>query len=71
MASESITTWHEREKRPVIQGVVYYADHRYGHETEGPVLATGEASCGLSNQWSLDVGAVLAGDYNALAAGAG
>lgn len=43
----------------------------YGHETEGPVFATGEASWGLSNQWSLYGGAVLAGDYNALAAGAG
>ncbi|WP_353939968.1 fimbria/pilus outer membrane usher protein [Escherichia coli] len=28
----------------------------YGHETEGPVFATGEASWGLSNQWSLKAG---------------
>ncbi len=42
----------------------------YGHETEGPVFATGGIP-GLSNQWSLYGGAVLAGDYNALAAGAG
>ncbi|WP_320723146.1 fimbria/pilus outer membrane usher protein [Enterobacter sp. 262D3] len=41
------------------------------HENEGPVFAAGEASWGLTNSWSLYGGATIAGDYNALAIGAG
>ncbi|EAX7734115.1 PapC/FimD family outer membrane usher protein [Salmonella enterica] len=43
----------------------------YAHSTEGPVFAAGEASWGISNQWSLYGGLIAAGDYNALAAGLG
>lgn len=42
-----------------------------GHTTEGPVFATGEASWGINNQWSLYGGGIVAGDYNALALGVG
>lgn len=41
------------------------------HHTEGPVFGAGEMSWGLNNRWSLYGGAVVAGDYNALALGAG
>ncbi|STB68484.1 fimbrial usher protein [Citrobacter freundii] len=41
------------------------------HHTEGPVFGAGELSWGLSNRWSLYGGGVAAGDYNALALGAG
>jgi outer membrane usher protein PapC len=41
------------------------------HETEGPAFAGGEASWGISNSWSLYGGSTLAGDYNAVAIGAG
>ncbi|EAO7713794.1 PapC/FimD family outer membrane usher protein [Salmonella enterica] len=43
----------------------------YAHSTEGPVFTAGEASWGISNQWSLYGGLIAAGDYNALAAGLG
>ncbi|EGO4438799.1 fimbria/pilus outer membrane usher protein [Escherichia coli] len=43
----------------------------YGHTTEGPVFAAGEASWGISNKWSLYGGGIVAGDYNALAVGLG
>ncbi|OKP49468.1 fimbrial assembly protein [Serratia marcescens] len=42
-------------------------DHRY----RGPVFGTGEFSWGVSNGWSLYGGALLGGDYNALALGIG
>ncbi|CAI1065131.1 Outer membrane usher protein papC precursor [Serratia marcescens] len=42
-------------------------DHRY----RGPVFGTGEFSWGISNGWSLYGGALLGGDYNALAMGIG
>ncbi|EAA0892426.1 fimbria/pilus outer membrane usher protein [Salmonella enterica] len=41
------------------------------HHTEGPMFGAGELSWGLNNRWSLYGGAVAAGDYNALAVGAG
>lgn len=43
----------------------------YEHTTEGPVFTAGEASWGISNQWSLYGGTIIAGDYNALAVGLG
>ncbi|EHG6066564.1 fimbria/pilus outer membrane usher protein [Salmonella enterica subsp. diarizonae serovar 61:z52:z53] len=43
----------------------------YAHSTEGPVFTAGEASWGISNSWSLYGGGIVAGDYNALAAGLG
>lgn len=43
----------------------------YEHTTEGPVFTAGEASWGISNKWSLYGGAIVAGDYNALALGLG
>ncbi|PNU35502.1 outer membrane usher protein [Serratia marcescens] len=42
-------------------------DHRY----RGPLFGTGEFSWGVSNGWSLYGGALLGGDYNALALGIG
>ncbi|PIJ45141.1 outer membrane usher protein [Serratia sp. OPWLW2] len=42
-------------------------DHRY----RGPLFGTGEFSWGISNGWSLYGGALLGGDYNALAMGIG
>ncbi|WP_273875672.1 fimbria/pilus outer membrane usher protein, partial [Serratia marcescens] len=42
-------------------------DHRY----RGPMFGTGEFSWGVSNGWSLYGGALLGGDYNALALGIG
>ncbi|HAT4517052.1 TPA: outer membrane usher protein [Serratia marcescens] len=42
-------------------------DHRY----YGPMFGTGEFSWGVSNGWSLYGGALLGGDYNALALGVG
>ncbi|MBH3123687.1 outer membrane usher protein [Serratia ureilytica] len=42
-------------------------DHRY----RGPLFGTGEFSWGISNGWSLYGGALLGGDYNALALGIG
>ncbi|WP_167371885.1 fimbria/pilus outer membrane usher protein [Xenorhabdus beddingii] len=41
------------------------------HQTEGPIFAAGELSYGVSNRWSLYGGSVLAGNYNAVAVGAG
>ena len=41
------------------------------HHTEGPVFGAGEMSWGLNNRWSLYGGGVAAGDYNAVALGAG
>ncbi|WP_392404498.1 fimbria/pilus outer membrane usher protein [Edwardsiella piscicida] len=41
------------------------------HTTEGPLFMAGEASWGINNTWSLYGGAVAAGEYNALAVGAG
>ncbi|WHP85863.1 fimbria/pilus outer membrane usher protein [Edwardsiella anguillarum] len=43
----------------------------YEHFTEGLIFTAGEASWGISNQWSLYGGAIIAGDYNALAVGVG
>ncbi|ENE2355447.1 outer membrane usher protein [Serratia marcescens] len=42
-------------------------DHRY----RGPLFGTGEFSWGVSNGWSLYGGALLGGNYNALALGIG
>ncbi|MFP7326993.1 outer membrane usher protein [Serratia marcescens] len=42
-------------------------DHRY----YGPLFGTGEVAWGVSNGWSLYGGALLGGDYNALALGIG
>lgn len=41
------------------------------HRTEGPIFSSGEISYGLSNRWSLYGGGVFAGNYNAVALGAG
>lgn len=41
------------------------------HQLEGPIFASGEASWGISNSWSLYGGSVIAGDYNAFAIGLG
>jgi outer membrane usher protein PapC len=41
------------------------------HKLDGPVFTAGELSWGLNNRWSLYGGTILAGDYNALALGAG
>jgi outer membrane usher protein FimD/PapC len=43
----------------------------YRHNSQGPGFATGEFSWGVNNGWSLYGGSLLAGDYNALAAGIG
>lgn len=43
----------------------------YKHHTIGDVFATGEASMGVSNGWSVFGGVLAAGDYNAMAAGIG
>ncbi|HIB9349893.1 TPA: fimbria/pilus outer membrane usher protein, partial [Klebsiella pneumoniae] len=43
----------------------------YGHNLEGPVFTTGEASWGISNKWSLYGGGIFAGDYNAISVGLG
>ncbi|KFA84175.1 hypothetical protein N037_22160 [Enterobacter sp. EGD-HP1] len=43
----------------------------YKHHSEGPTFGTGEFSWGVSNGWSLYGGALVAGDYNALALGIG
>lgn len=51
----------------LVSGRSRYAFHR----TEGPVFGAGELSWGLNNRWSLYGGAVVAGDYDALAVGAG
>ncbi|MGP3070588.1 outer membrane usher protein [Serratia nevei] len=41
------------------------------HHSRGPLFGTGEFSWGVSNGWSLYGGALLGGDYNALALGIG
>ena len=41
------------------------------HRSRGPLFGTGEFSWGVSNGWSLYGGALLGGDYNALALGIG
>lgn len=43
----------------------------YRHHSLGPGFATGEFSWGVNNGWSLYGGSLLAGEYNALAAGIG
>lgn len=43
----------------------------YKHHSEGPMFGSGEFSWGVNNGWSLYGGALVAGDYNALAAGIG
>ncbi|MGG8041374.1 outer membrane usher protein [Klebsiella aerogenes] len=43
----------------------------FKHHSEGPVFGTGDFSWGINNGWSLFGGALLAGDYNALAIGIG
>ncbi|MDE9460288.1 fimbria/pilus outer membrane usher protein [Xenorhabdus bovienii] len=41
------------------------------HKMEGPLFGAGEISYGISNRWSLYGGGVAAGNYNAMALGAG
>lgn len=41
------------------------------HHTQGPEFTSGEFSWGINSGWSLYGGALLAGDYNALALGLG
>jgi outer membrane usher protein FimD/PapC len=41
------------------------------HQLEGPMFASSELSWGMSNNWSLYGGAIIAGDYNALSLGIG
>lgn len=43
----------------------------FDHRTEGPVFASGEASWGVSNSWSLYGGAIASNGYNALSLGLG
>ena len=43
----------------------------FHHRYRGPLFGTGEFSWGVSNGWSLYGGALLGGDYNALALGIG
>ncbi|HBE7741844.1 TPA: fimbria/pilus outer membrane usher protein [Escherichia coli] len=43
----------------------------YSHNVIGPVFATGEASWGISNAWSLYGGSVLSGEYDAFSIGLG
>lgn len=43
----------------------------YKHHSEGPAFGTAEFSWGVNNGWSLYGGALIAGDYNALAVGIG
>ncbi|HGM5493180.1 TPA: fimbria/pilus outer membrane usher protein [Serratia fonticola] len=43
----------------------------FNHNTEGPVFASGEASWGVSNSWSLYGGAIASNSYNALSMGLG
>lgn len=43
----------------------------WDHDLEGPIFASGEASWGLSNIWTLYGGSTLSADYQALALGSG
>lgn len=43
----------------------------YKHHSEGPTFGTAEFSWGVNNGWSLYGGALVAGDYNAMAVGIG
>ncbi|TSB25741.1 fimbria/pilus outer membrane usher protein [Serratia marcescens] len=43
----------------------------WDHHVEGPMFASGEASWGISNNWSLYGGSTLSDDYQALALGVG
>ncbi|ASV56845.1 outer membrane usher protein PapC [Lelliottia jeotgali] len=43
----------------------------YGHHVIGDAFATGEASMGISNGWSVFGGVLAAGDYNSAAVGIG
>ncbi|MGO3858230.1 MAG: fimbria/pilus outer membrane usher protein [Neisseriaceae bacterium] len=43
----------------------------FDHKIEGPMIATGDFSWGVSNSWSLFGGAVGSQDYNAIAFGVG
>lgn len=43
----------------------------FKHHSRGPAFGTGEFSWGINNGWSLYGGALIAGDYNALAVGIG
>jgi outer membrane usher protein PapC len=42
-----------------------------GYNVEGPSFASGEMSWGISNNWSLYSGGIVAGDYNSLSMGIG
>jgi outer membrane usher protein FimD/PapC len=44
---------------------------QWGHTMTGPVFTVGEASWGMTNNWSLYGGGVAGGSYNALSAGMG
>ncbi|SFO11914.1 outer membrane usher protein PapC [Xenorhabdus japonica] len=41
------------------------------HKMEGPLFGAGEVSYGISNRWSLYGGVITAGNYSAMALGAG
>lgn len=43
----------------------------FKHHSQGPLFGTGEFSWGVNNGWSLYGGALVAGDYDALAVGIG
>lgn len=43
----------------------------WDHDLEGPIFASGEASWGLSNIWTLYGGSTLSADYQSLALGSG
>ncbi|MDX7986992.1 PapC/FimD family outer membrane usher protein [Xenorhabdus sp. 12] len=66
-ASVSYLTRPGQLRYKLASGRARYDSHR----TEGPIFATGEWYYGLTNSWTLYGGGVVAGNYNALALGAG
>ncbi|MBD2804684.1 fimbria/pilus outer membrane usher protein [Xenorhabdus sp. ZM] len=66
-ASVSYLTRPGQLRYKLVSGRARYDSHR----TEGPIFAAGEWFYGLTNSWTLYGGGVVAGNYNALALGAG